>query len=98
MGDFNMLSGSSEYVELVGRPDHEFGMPLTADLAVDVAQRLDASDIVTWVDPNRPQDTSRHKRIDYIFTSASLAGSLKRLWVDQKAVGSDHLPVWVEMG
>ena len=98
MGDFNMLSGSSEYVELVGRPDHEFGMPLTADLAVDVAQRLNASDIVTWVDPNRPQDTSRHKRIDYIFTSASLAGSLKRLWVDQKAVGSDHLPVWVEMG
>ncbi|CAN7733540.1 endonuclease/exonuclease/phosphatase family protein [Mesorhizobium caraganae] len=98
MGDFNMLSGSSEYVELVGRSDHEFGMPLTADLAVDVAQRLNAPDIVTWVDPNRPQDTSRHKRIDYIFTSASLAGSLKRLWVDQKAVGSDHLPVWVEMG
>ena len=54
MGDFNMLPGSPEYVELVGRPDHEFGMPLTADLAVDVAQRLDTPDLVTWVDPDRP--------------------------------------------
>ncbi|RVD39359.1 EEP domain-containing protein, partial [Mesorhizobium sp. M4A.F.Ca.ET.020.02.1.1] len=40
---------------------------------------------------------SRHKRIDYIFTSASLARSLKRLWVDRQAVGSDHLPVWAEL-
>ncbi|MEW6629674.1 MAG: endonuclease/exonuclease/phosphatase family protein [Pseudomonadota bacterium] len=98
MGDFNMLPGSPEYVELAGRPDHEFGMPLTADLAVDVAQRLDVNDLVTWVDPERPEDQSRHKCIDYVFTSASLAKSLKRLWSDRQAVGSDHLPVWVELG
>ncbi|MBZ9760102.1 endonuclease/exonuclease/phosphatase family protein [Mesorhizobium sp. CA8] len=98
MGDFNMLPGSPEYVELAGRPDHEFGMPLTADLAVDVAQRLAVADLVTWVDPDRPDDKSRHKRIDYIFTSASLARSLKRLWSDRDAVGSDHLPLWAELG
>ncbi|WP_123151188.1 endonuclease/exonuclease/phosphatase family protein [Mesorhizobium delmotii] len=99
MGDFNMLAGSPEYVELAGRLDHEFGMPVTADLAVDVALRLAATgaDLITWVDPKRPDDASRHKRIDYVFTSASLAKSLTRLWVDQQAVGSDHLPVWVEM-
>ncbi|RVB79466.1 MULTISPECIES: endonuclease/exonuclease/phosphatase family protein [unclassified Mesorhizobium] len=99
MGDFNMLSGSPEYVELAGRPDHEFGMPVTADLAVDVALRLATAspDLVTWVDPKRPDDASRHKRIDYVFTSASLAKSPKALWVDRQAVGSDHLPVWVEM-
>ncbi|MGT2464866.1 endonuclease/exonuclease/phosphatase family protein [Mesorhizobium atlanticum] len=97
MGDFNMLPGSSEYVELAGRPDHEFGMPLTADLAVDVAQRLAVADLVTWVDPERPADKSRHKCIDYIFTSASLARSLKRLWSDSDAVGSDHLPLWAEL-
>ncbi|RWQ28883.1 MAG: EEP domain-containing protein [Mesorhizobium sp.] len=99
MGDFNMLAGSPEYVELAGRPDHEFGMPVTADLAVDVALRLAAAspDLVTWVDPKRPDDASRHKRIDYVFTSASLAKSPKALWVDRQAVGSDHLPVWVEM-
>ncbi|TIR17153.1 MAG: EEP domain-containing protein [Mesorhizobium sp.] len=98
MGDFNMLPGSPEYVELAGRPDHEFGMPLTADLAVDVAQRLAVADLVTWVDPERPDDKSRHKCIDYIFTSASLARSLKRLWSDRDAVGSDHLPLWAELG
>lgn len=98
MGDFNMLPGSPEYVELAGRPDHEFGMPLTADLAVDVAQRLAVADLITWVDPERPADKSRHKCIDYIFTSASLAKSLQRLWSDRDAVGSDHLPLWAELG
>ena len=98
MGDFNMLPGSPEYVDLAGHPDHEFGMPLTADLAVDVAERLGVPDLVTWVDPKRPDDASRQKRIDYVFTSASLARSLQRLWVDRQAVGSDHLPVWVELG
>ncbi|MBN9232530.1 MULTISPECIES: endonuclease/exonuclease/phosphatase family protein [Phyllobacteriaceae] len=99
MGDFNMLPGSPEYVELAGLPDHEFGLPLSVDLAVDAAARLGSSgaDLVTWVDPDRPKDESRHKRIDYIFTSASLAGSLKRLWVDREAEGSDHLPVWLEV-
>lgn len=100
MGDFNMLEGSPEYAELAGLPDHEFGRPLATDLAVDTAARLEVSDddLVTWVDPKRPADASRHKRIDYVFTSASLAASLKHLWVDRQAVGSDHLPVWVELG
>ncbi|MDX8453438.1 endonuclease/exonuclease/phosphatase family protein [Mesorhizobium sp. VK9D] len=97
MGDFNMLPGSPEYVELAGRPDHEFGMPLTADLAVDIAQRLAVADLVTWVDPDRPENKSRYKCIDYIFTSASLARSLQRLWSDRQAVGSDHLPLWAEL-
>ncbi|MER8992531.1 endonuclease/exonuclease/phosphatase family protein [Mesorhizobium sp. M0678] len=99
MGDFNMLAGSPEHVELAGQPDHEFGMPVTADLAIDAATRLGAggADLVTWVEPKRPGDTSRYKRIDYIFTSASLAKSLRRLWVDRQATGSDHLPVWLEM-
>jgi endonuclease/exonuclease/phosphatase family metal-dependent hydrolase len=99
MGDFNMLAGSPEYAELAGLPDPEFGLPVTADLAVDAAARLNAAsaDLVTWVDPRRPEDASRHKRIDYVFTHASLGRSLKRLWVDRQAVGSDHLPVWVEL-
>lgn len=100
MGDFNMLAGSPEYIEIAGLPDHEFGMPLSVGLAVDAAQHIGVGDddLVTWVDPQRPDDASRHKRIDYVFASASLAGSIKRLWVDRQAVGSDHLPVWVELG
>lgn len=100
VGDFNMLAGSSEYAELCGKPDHEFGMALTADLFVDAAARLNArgEDLVSWVDPDRPDDASRWKRIDYAFTSASLAGRLKSYRVDRKAVGSDHLPIWIELG
>lgn len=100
MGDFNMLAGSPEYIELCGTPDHEFGLPLTADLFVDSAVKLKvpADDLGTWVDPERPEDKTRWKRIDYVFSSASLAGNLKRLTVDRQAVGSDHLPVWLELG
>ena len=102
MGDFNMLAGSPEHAAIAGRPDHEFGMPLTATLAVDAAARLlgteaDSGAFTTWIDPKRPDDTTRHKRIDYLFTSASLAPRLKRAWVDRQAVGSDHLPAWLEL-
>lgn len=103
MGDFNMLPGSPEHFEIAGRPDHEFGMPLTAARAVDAVARLTGDDkltgeFTTWIDPARPQDVSRHKRIDYAFTSASLADKLQRAWVDRQAVGSDHLPLWTELG
>lgn len=102
MGDFNMLEGSAEYAELAGLPDHEFGMPLVATKAVDVARLLagggaDREPATTWVDPERPADGSRHKRIDYLFAAAVLAPHLKRAWVDRQAVGSDHLPVWAEL-
>ncbi len=101
MGDFNMLPGSPEHAAIAGRADHEFGMPLTATHAVDAVGRLLGADsggeLTTWIDPKRPQDTARHKRIDYVFTSASLAARLKRTWVDRQAVGSDHLPVWLEL-
>lgn len=100
VGDFNMLSGSPEYAELCGEPDHEFGIPLTADYFVDSAARLNAKgdDLVSWVDPDRPDDASRWKRIDYAFTSASLAKNLKSYRADRKSVGSDHLPIWIELG
>jgi endonuclease/exonuclease/phosphatase family metal-dependent hydrolase len=100
MGDFNMLADSPEYIELCGRADHEFGKKLIASNAVDVAARLGVptDEATSWVDPERPEDLSRHKRIDYVFTSASLAGRLKKLWVDHAAIGSDHQPVWVELG
>lgn len=102
MGDFNMLPGSPEHATIAGRPDHEFGAPLTARFAVDSMARLLGEDagtgaFTTWIDPKRPQDATRHKRIDYLFTSASLAPRLKRAWVDRQALGSDHLPVWLEL-
>src|SRR5690606_3844615 len=101
MGDFNMLEGSPEYAGMAGRPDHEFGLPSVATRAAAAVVRLAGDDArsdarTTWVDPKRPADASRRKRIDYVFTAAVLAPRLSRLWVDREAVGSDHLPVWVE--
>lgn len=100
MGDFNMLPGSPEYLALAGAPDHELGVPLVADRAVDAALRAagGAEPATTWVDPERPQDAGRFKRIDYCFVHASLAPKVKASRVDQDAVGSDHQPLWTELG
>ncbi len=100
MGDFNMLEGSDEYHVLCGRPDHEFGPPLSAMRAVDCARRLvgEGEPATTWVHPDHPEDKSLHKRIDYVFASPDLAPKLKSSHVDSDAVGSDHQPLWVEFG
>lgn len=97
LGDFNMLPASPEYQEMTGRIDHEFGLPLVADKFVDAARHL-GSDTHSWVDPERPADTTRHKRIDYAFVSADLAARLHKCRVDVDAKGSDHLPLWIELG
>ena len=97
MGDFNMLPDGVEYVGLTGRTDHEFGLPLVVSCPVDAAARVGAAR-PTWVDPQRPADESRWKRIDYVFVSAGLAGRVAASHVDSAAAGSDHLPLWAELG
>jgi endonuclease/exonuclease/phosphatase family metal-dependent hydrolase len=98
MGDFNMLAGSPEYLEMTGRADHEFGMPLLATHPADAAARVSQGEpATTWVDPKRPEDKSRWKRIDYAFVSAGLMAGVRRSWVDAAATGSDHLPLWIEI-
>lgn len=99
-GDFNMLPGAPEYQELCGIADHEFGLPVTMDRAVDAARRPGAAegdDGTTWIDPKQPENRSRWKRIDYVFTSAGLARNIRSARVDRQATGSDHLPLWVEL-
>lgn len=95
LGDFNMLAGSPEYLEVTGRVDHEFGLPLVADKFVDAAAYL-ATEADTCVDADHPEDGSHHKRIDYAFVTADLASRLQSCRVDISAVGSDHRPVWIE--
>ena len=100
MGDFNMLPGSPEYVCLAGQVDHTFGTPTVSRYAVDAAARIGngAELETTCVDLADPADASLHKRIDYCFVHASLAPHVKAFRVDQSAVGSDHKPIWVELG
>jgi len=100
LGDFNTLPGSPEYEALVGPMDRDFGYG-----RVDVGHRL----VDAWVATGHgemdgitfPGDAPGGKdmpcRIDYIFTTLGLAPRLKRCWIDAKAEGSDHLPVWAEL-
>ncbi|MFN3764818.1 MAG: endonuclease/exonuclease/phosphatase family protein [Aliihoeflea sp.] len=97
LGDFNMLPGSPEYLEVTGMVDHEFGLPLVADKFVDVAAHV-GTETNTCVNADDPDDQSRHKRIDYAFVTANLADRVKSCHVDTSAVGSDHRPVWVNLG
>lgn len=98
MGDFNMLPGSPEYHAVAGTPDHEFGTPLVARYAVDAALRVEGEPQPTCVNLEDPADASLHKRIDYCFVHATFASKVKACRVDADAVGSDHRPLWVELG
>jgi endonuclease/exonuclease/phosphatase family metal-dependent hydrolase len=101
MGDFNLKPGSPEYETLVGPKDPDFGYG-----RVDVSHRLidawvatghDESDGITFpAAPERGYDQGH--RIDYVFVTLGLAQRLKSCWIDSDAPGSDHQPVWVEMG
>ena len=98
MGDFNMLPGSPEYHAVAGTPDHEFGTPLVARHAVDAGLLANGDETPTCVNLEDPEDASRHKRLDYCFVHPLLASRVKSLRVDTAARGSDHKPVWLELG
>lgn len=98
MGDFNMLPGSNEYRAVTGTPDHEFGTPHVARFAVDAALLPNGDGRATCVNLGDPADASMHKRLDYCFVHPSLISRVKSVSVDFDAVGSDHKPVWIELG
>ena len=37
-------------------------------------------------------------RLDYAFVSASFCDRIRSCWVDSDADGSDHQPLWLELG
>ena len=96
LGDFNMVPGSEEYIAVTGRPDEGKGIVASAFNPADAGLGTAAQGIATWIDPETPNDPTRHKRIDYCFVHAALAPRVVRSWVDTEAAGSDHRPVWIE--
>lgn len=100
MGDFNMSPGSPEYLEMTGLPDFEFGLIARASRPVDAARTGSSPDgeRITWIDPKHPEDAARRRCLDYCFVHASLAPRVRKSWIDSSAKGSDHLPVWLEIG
>jgi endonuclease/exonuclease/phosphatase family metal-dependent hydrolase len=99
MGDFNMVPGSPEYVAMTGRPDDDVGVPLNAVMPADAALHAGGAAALgpTWLDPDRPGDEARMRRLDYFFVQAGLVDHVGDVRVDVAATGSDHRPVWLEL-
>ena len=88
LGDFNSLPSSQEYhrvTVLEGWCDAWVGAGNAAESGI-----------------TRPADATlgatRGGRIDYCFLSPELAPHLAGAWIDNDAQGSDHQPVWAELG
>jgi endonuclease/exonuclease/phosphatase family metal-dependent hydrolase len=94
LGDFNLQPDSPEYEALFGRRDAFYGRALRRDRPVDAMDRLGAygPDSHSWLD-----EGGRRMLLDYALVSASLAPRLTKAWIDERAEGSDHLPLWVEL-
>jgi endonuclease/exonuclease/phosphatase family metal-dependent hydrolase len=95
MGDFNLEPSSPLYDRIVGPLSPEHGRMNAIEGFVDawVAAGHGESEGVTC--PRT--DSGRDLRIDYCFVSTPLLPRLRGCWIDQKAAGSDHQPVWTEL-
>lgn len=93
MGDFNLAPDSREYEMLCGPLDPNYGRITTFDGLVDVwvAAGHDPAAGVTFVRRGHPE------RSDYMFVTADLGACVRSMRVDDKAVGSDHQPVFAEV-
>ncbi len=97
MGDFNMVPESPEYVACVGSKDSYYGRVARLDTP------LDALDLCGWHNPDSyswmdPANREKRLHLDYAFVSAGLEGRLRSARVDTDPIGSDHFPVWIEIG
>ena len=90
-----MTPRSPEYESLVGALDPVYGRLVEADRFADVLTLagMAENEGVTFPASGGKQP----KRIDHGFVTPDLAGKVKRAWIDEKADGSDHQPVWVEV-
>jgi exonuclease III len=97
MGDCNMLPESPAYVAMTGEPDYYYGPIMTSDRLVDTWRLTgrDITDGVTWWDEQTK--FTEGTRLDYVFVTPGLAERVVAAGIDEKATGSDHQPVWIDL-
>ncbi|MGO7869585.1 endonuclease/exonuclease/phosphatase family protein [Rhizobium leguminosarum] len=97
MGDFNMEPESPEYRALAGAGGGYYGRVARIGTPVDAFAALEAysPESYSWMDP---EDRGKRMHLDYCFVSCGLESRLKSARIDTLSVGSDHFPVWVEIG
>lgn len=93
MGDFNLTPDSPLYARLAGPWSPAYGRMNGLEGFVDA-----------WVAGGRREsegitcpDVHGGKRIDYCFVSSRIAARVRRAWIDERADGSDHHPIWTEI-
>ena len=91
MGDFNFAPGDPEYDRMIG----EFAMGYGR--LTNRAGLVDAWVIAGNKENSGSTHPSAGARIDHCFVSATLAGQVEQVWIDNEAIGSDHWPLWVEL-
>ncbi len=92
-GDFNFQPDSEEYNAIVG-PVSAYGDHITPhDGFVDAWTHCGGDKMASITCDVR----GKPARLDYCFTSTAIRNKLVSCQVNEKAKGSDHLPVWVEL-
>jgi endonuclease/exonuclease/phosphatase family metal-dependent hydrolase len=89
LGDMNFVARGPEYEVVVGGYAHHVGRLTNRRGLVDA-----------WVEAGNDEaagSTYAHveARIDHCFVTAGLAPRITGAWVDNRATGSDHWPLWV---
>lgn len=97
LGDFNMEPESPEYCALAGAGGGYYGRVARIGTPVDAFSALKAygPESYSWMDP---ADHGKRMHLDYCFVSCGLESRLKSARIDTQSDGSDHFPVWVEIG
>ena len=83
-GDFNMHPDSFEHTVMAGSGD------------TSLADVSPPGETMSFYNP--AEEDEPLQRLDYLFADSALAERVERTWIDEDAVGSDHRPVWVEVG
>ena len=89
MGDFNFSPDAEEYSRIVGPVSDRFGRLNNLEGFVD-----------SWVAAGHAEHegaTCGGERIDYIFVVSAWQGRVKAAWIDERAEGSDHQPIGIEL-
>ena len=91
MGDFNFRPDSAEYEAVVGTFAPPFGRLTNRRGLVDSWVAAGHDEMSGTTHPAQPT------RIDYIFVSAGLAPAVVSSEINDRALGSDHFPVFLDI-
>ena len=95
MGDMNFLPGGVEYTALLGDVSEMHGRTIRAhglaDAWVLAGHEEAAGDTI-------PKPGRGPRRIDHCFVTCDLAGAVGAMWIGTEAQGSDHQPIFAELG